>query len=141
MLPGLDGIGLCRRIRETSTDPILMMSARGDAQDVVSGLEAGADDYVVKPVDTAVLVARIRSLLRRASFAPAARPDGLDPSTDSNQRRQQDQYARLVFGDLVIDTGGLEVFLAGQPIALAPSSRKLVDGVRRWLSTTEPATR
>ena len=44
-------------------------------------------------------------------------------------------------GDLVIDTGGLEVFLAGQPIALAPSSRKLVDGVRRWLSTTEPATR
>jgi DNA-binding response OmpR family regulator len=98
MLPGLDGIGLCRRIRETSTDPILMMSARGDALDVVSGLEAGADDYVVKPVDTAVLVARIRSLLRRASFAPAARPDGLDPSTDSNQRRQQDQYARLVFG-------------------------------------------
>ncbi len=67
MLPELDGIGLCRRIREISTDPILMMSARGDALDVVSGLEAGADHYVVKPVDTAVLVARIRSLLRRAS--------------------------------------------------------------------------
>ncbi|WP_234102566.1 response regulator, partial [Streptomyces venezuelae] len=47
MLPALDGIGLCRRIRETSTAPILMMSARGDALDVVSGLEAGADDYVV----------------------------------------------------------------------------------------------
>lgn len=68
MLPQLDGIGLCQRIREESLVPILMMSARGDALDVVAGLEAGADDYVVKPVDTAVLVARIRMLLRRASF-------------------------------------------------------------------------
>ncbi len=56
MLPHLDGVGLCRRVRETSTTPVLMLSARGDALDVVSGLEAGADDYVVKPVDTAVLV-------------------------------------------------------------------------------------
>jgi DNA-binding response OmpR family regulator len=123
MLPELDGIGLCRRIRETSTDPILMMSARGDALDVISGLEAGADDYVVKPVDTAVLVARIRSLLRRATFTPAARPDRPDPS---DQRRQPDQHARLVFGDLVIDTGGLEVFLAGQPVDLAPTELRLL---------------
>ncbi|MFB7500195.1 response regulator transcription factor [Streptomyces sp. NPDC056161] len=75
MLAALDGIGLCRRVRETSMDPIRMMSARDDALDVVSGLEAGADDYVVKPVDTAVLVARIRSLLRRATFNPATAPD------------------------------------------------------------------
>jgi DNA-binding response OmpR family regulator len=123
MLPGLDGIGLCRRIRETSIDPILMMSARGDALDVVSGLEAGADDYVVKPVDTAVLVARIRSLLRRATFTPPAQPARLDPSS---RRRQPDPYARLVFGDLVIDTGGLEVLLAGQPVALAPTELRLL---------------
>ena len=69
MLPGLDGIGLCRRLREWSLVPILMMSARGDALDVVSGLEAGADDYVVKPVDTSVLVARIRSCLLYTSDA------------------------------------------------------------------------
>lgn len=123
MLPGLDGIGLCRRIRETSTEPILMMSARGDSLDVVSGLEAGADDYVIKPVDTAVLVARIRSLLRRATFSSAARPDHLEPS---NRGRQADQHARLVFGDLAIDTGGLEVSLAGRPVALAATELRLL---------------
>jgi DNA-binding response OmpR family regulator len=116
MLPGLDGIGLCRRIRETGTDPILMMSARGDALDVVSGLEAGADDYVVKPVDTAVLVARIRSLLRRASFAtPQAEPTG---------RPQRSRL--LVFGDLTLDPDALEVRKDGEEIALAPTELRLL---------------
>lgn len=80
LLPGLDGIGLCRRVRETSLVPILMMSARGEGLDVIAGLEAGADDYVVKPVETSVLVARIRSLLRRATYAPGpARTTGEEP--------------------------------------------------------------
>ncbi|SDK31641.1 two-component system response regulator CseB [Nonomuraea jiangxiensis] len=111
MLPELDGIGLCRRIRESSVVPILMMSARGDALDVVSGLEAGADDYVVKPVDIPVLVARIRSLLRRAAFV----------ATEDHA-----PHDRLVFGDLAIDLGGLEVFLGGQPVALAPTELRLL---------------
>src|SRR5690349_9878187 len=69
MLPGLDGVSLCRRIRDASTVPVIMLSARADSIDVVLGLEAGADDYVTKPFDGAVLVARIRAVLRRFGHA------------------------------------------------------------------------
>lgn len=120
MLPELDGIGLCRRVREISTVPILMLSARGDALDVISGLESGADDYVVKPCESAVIVARIRSLLRRVSFATRAAPP-------AHPAGAQDGPERLLhIGDLTIDTEGMEVHLAGRPISLTPTELRLL---------------
>ncbi len=70
MLPGEDGFGICRRLRAQSTIPILMLTAQHEEIDRIVGLEIGADDYVTKPFSSREVVARIRSLLRRASYAP-----------------------------------------------------------------------
>ncbi len=67
MLPGLNGVEVCKLIREKSMVPIVMLSAKGDKQDVVAGLEAGADDYMVKPFDPSELVARMKVRLRRST--------------------------------------------------------------------------
>ena len=119
MVPGLDGVSLCRRIRDESTVPVIMLSARADSIDVVLGLEAGADDYVTKPFDGAVLVARIRAVLRRfghASGPNAAGPEDSAPVTGGV----------LVFGDLEIDTEGMEVRKEGRTVGLTPTEMRLL---------------
>ncbi|MFF5455744.1 two-component system response regulator CseB [Streptomyces sp. NPDC012950] len=115
MLPGMDGVSLCRRIRDESTVPVIMLSARADSIDVVLGLEAGADDYVTKPFDGSVLMARIRAVLRR--FGHAAGGEGGDEPGDGGL---------LVFGDLEVDTEGMEVRRAGTPVALTPTEMRLL---------------
>ncbi|MGW5678147.1 two-component system response regulator CseB [Streptomyces sp. NPDC003860] len=117
MVPGLDGVSLCRRIRDESTVPVIMLSARADSIDVVLGLEAGADDYVTKPFDGAVLVARIRAVLRRFGHAGGG---------DSAVGGEVGQGALLAFGDLVVDTEGMEVRKGGLPVALTPTEMRLL---------------
>ncbi|MER6605388.1 response regulator transcription factor [Streptomyces sp. NPDC000927] len=108
MLPGMDGFEVCRRIRARSaTLPVIMLTARGDDHDIVTGLEAGADDYVVKPVTAPVLQARIRAALRRAE--PSARR-GADGD----------------LAGLVIDRAGLTVTKSGTPVPLPPTEMRLL---------------
>ncbi|MFG3285974.1 two-component system response regulator CseB [Streptomyces sp. NPDC048111] len=119
MLPGLDGVSLCRRIRDESTVPVIMLSARADSIDVVLGLEAGADDYVTKPFDGAVLVARIRAVLRR--FGHAGGPGAALETPDEAPER-----GVLAFGDIEIDTEGMEVRKGGDPVGLTPTEMRLL---------------
>ncbi|MCF6523687.1 two-component system response regulator CseB [Streptomyces sp. JJ36] len=122
MVPGLDGVSLCRRIRDDSTVPVIMLSARSDSIDVVLGLEAGADDYVTKPFDGAVLVARIRAVLRR--FRRADEAASADGQTGPDAAGSGDGVLR--FGDLEVDTDGMEVRSAGRPVSLTPTEMRLL---------------
>jgi DNA-binding response OmpR family regulator len=111
MLPGMDGVTLCRRVREVATTPFVLLSARGDPVDVVGGLEAGADDYVVKPFDVQVLLARLRNAVRRAEAV--SRPGAADAAAVER------------FGDLTLDRSALELRRDGRVLTLTPTEMKL----------------
>jgi DNA-binding response OmpR family regulator len=113
MLPGLDGFEVCRRIREESDVPILLLTARSGDSDKVVGLDLGADDYVVKPFSPRELMARVRALLRRR------RPD-----------RAEDEPI-LVAGDLEVDPNAVEARLGGEPLDLTPFEFRLLSGLMR----------
>jgi two-component system response regulator MtrA len=99
MLPGMTGIEVCQAIRRTSGTPIIMLTALESSEHVVAGLEAGADDYLAKPFENNVLIARIRARLRPLAAAPSA---------------------HIVIGDLTIDIDAHEVRRDGQAISLTP---------------------
>ena len=108
MLPGKDGLTLCKEVRPTFRGPILMLTARDEDFDQVLGLEFGADDYVIKPAEPRVLLARIMALLRRTQRPADSKPTALD------------------FGDLHIDLSSRNVTLDGEPILLSTHEFELL---------------
>ena len=109
MLPGADGLSLCRELRQMFTGPILIFTARDSDIDQVIGLEAGADDYVSKPVDPMVLLARTRAHLRRVE-----------------ERPQRDTVADIVMGELRISDASHEVWLDGKRVNLTTQEFELL---------------
>jgi DNA-binding response OmpR family regulator len=109
MLPDIDGIEVCKRIRQRSDVPILMLTARDEDVDKIIGLEVGADDYLTKPFNPRELVARVKSILRRAT----------------PERRERETEV-IVHGDLRIDAGRREVHVVDEEIQLAPKEFDLL---------------
>ncbi len=107
MLPAVDGLDVCRRLRQESGVPIIMLTARVEEADRIVGLELGADDYVTKPFSPRELVARVRATLRRASGE-------VGPTT------------LLRVGDVELDTASLEASVAGEPVDLTPTEFQLL---------------
>lgn len=106
MLPGMDGLEVCQRLRNSSTTPILMLTAKDTIQDRVHGLDAGADDYLIKPFELDELLARVRALLRRT---------------------QSERAQVLSFADLVLDTSTRQASRKGRSISLTAKEYELLE--------------
>ena len=110
MLPGMDGWQVCREVRKTSQVPIIMLTAKGESTDKISGLEMGADDYVTKPFDPKELVARIHAVMRRTDGGEPAEPQG----------------KKLVFDKLIINLDSYELIVDGKKIDTPPKELELL---------------
>ena len=107
MLPGMDGLQVCREIRKLSNIPIIMLTAKGETFDKVLGLELGADDYIVKPFDTKELVARIKAVLRR-----------IENKTSDNEE--------VIYPNLVVNKTNYTLKLNGDTLELPPKELELI---------------
>lgn len=112
MMPKLDGFTVCARVREFSSMPIIMVTARGQDQDKIRGLDLGADDYLTKPFSVEELLARVRSVLRRSQFA-------------SNQEGQHVRPV-ITIGELMVDFAQHRVTMKGQELDLTPIEYRLL---------------
>ena len=112
MMPRMDGFSVCHRVREFSSVPIIIVTARGQDQDKVRGLDLGADDYLTKPFGVDELLARVRAVLRRAHFSAKESAQGLQST--------------MATGDLTIDFSQHLVTLAGQEVALTPTEYSII---------------
>jgi DNA-binding response OmpR family regulator len=119
MLPGIDGLELCRRLRRTSAVPIIMLTARGDEMDRVVGLEVGADDYLAKPFSMRELLARVRALLRRRDLIREEMGGAL---------RDADV---LTVGEVTLDVPAHRVTVRGEGISLTPKEFALLEAMLR----------
>lgn len=112
MMPKMDGFTVCYRVREFSSVPIIIVTARGQDQDKVRGLDLGADDYLTKPFSVDELLARVRAVLRRSQFMTRENAQGLQ--------------ATMTTGDLAVDYAQHVVTLAGREIALTPTEYRIL---------------
>ena len=110
MLPVMDGWGVLQKIRQESQTPVIMLTAKGETQDKVTGLQKGADDYITKPFDMKEVLARIEAVLRRTS----------KDEPDKNSRR------RLVFDKLIIDLDAFELIVDGKRVETPPKEMELL---------------
>ncbi len=129
MLPGLDGISLCRRVREVTDTAFLLVSARTDSVDIVAGLEAGADDYLTKPFDVQVLLARLHSVARRSDLS-VRRPTGQTAGRPDQQHQTPEPDSAVSaelerFGDLSLDRRAVELRRDGTLLSLTPTEMRL----------------
>lgn len=109
MMPGMDGMMTCERLREISDIPIVMLTAKGTEEDIVGGLERGADDYIVKPFRVSELLARIKAVLRRAS-----------------NKSQVDETGVYADGELMVNFSRRQVIVRGEQISLTPTEYDLL---------------
>jgi DNA-binding response OmpR family regulator len=115
MLPGIDGLDVCRILRQEMSVPILILTARTEDIDKVVGLEMGADDYMTKPFSMRELLARVKALLRRVRLI-----------REELQEDEAPQSERMVYDNLIVDLTRREVVLSGEPVRLKPKEYELL---------------